>query len=442
MKKFTTKTNRKKALKHIRNRKAFAADCIKKERTRFFNNLNPSFVTDNKLFWKTIKPFFSNKGNYRSQIKLAEKDEVLQDNDLIAKELNKFFKNAVSTLYIKENRFITNRSSDGITDPIDKAICKYKFHSSILLIQKHLKNHDVFSFKTVAIGDIEKEINNINSKKATTSNSIPPKNFKKSSKVSACVLYKLFNDSIEKSDFPQNLKLADIIPVYKKNDPLDKTNYRPVSILPVVSKMFERTMQKQINDFIISFLSPCLGGYRKGFNTQHALLTLAENWRKSLDKTGFGGAILMDLSKAFDTLNHELLIAKLHAYGFQHDALKLLRSYFSKRWHRTKVNTSFSSWEELIKGEPQESALGPILFNLYLNDLFYLPDFTEVCNFANDTAFHACDNDLNSLIKRLEHDAFLAIEWFETKNMKLNKDKCHLLVSGHKYENVWVKMGD
>ena len=201
-------------------------------------------------------------------------------------------------------------------------------------------------------------------------------------------------------------------------------------------------MQKQINDFIISFLSPYLCGYRKGFNTQHALLTLVENWRKILDNKGFGGAILMDLSKAFDTLNHDLLIAKLHAYGFEHDALKLLHSYLSKRWHRTKVNTSFSSWEELIKGVPQGSVLGPILFNLYLNDLFYLPDFTEVCNFADDTTFHACDNDLNNLIKRLEHDAFLAIEWFETNNMKLNKDKCHLLVSGHKYENVWVKMGD
>ena len=144
----------------------------------------------------------------------------MQDDDLIAKELNKFFKNAVSTLNIKENSFITSSSLDGITDPIDQAI-----HPSILLIQKHLKNHDVFSFKTVEIGDIEKEINNINPKKATTSNSIPPKILKKSSKVSVSVLHKLFNDSIEKSDFPQNLKLADITPVYKKNDPLDKTNY-------------------------------------------------------------------------------------------------------------------------------------------------------------------------------------------------------------------------
>ena len=121
----------------------------------------------------------------------------MQDNDLIAKELNKFFKNAVSTLNIKENRFITNRSSDGITDPVDKAIDKYKSHPSILLIQKHLKNHNIFSLKTVEIGDIEKEINNINPKKNTTSNSLPPKIFKKSSKVSVSVLHKLLNNSIE-----------------------------------------------------------------------------------------------------------------------------------------------------------------------------------------------------------------------------------------------------
>ena len=80
--------------------------------------------------------------------------------------------------------------------------------------------------------------------------------------------------------------------------------------------------------------------------------------------------------------------------------------------------------------------------NLYFNDLFYFSELAEVCNFTDDTTLHAFDNDLNNLIKRLEHDAFLATEWFETNNMKLNKDKCQLLVSGHNYENVWVKMGD
>ena len=180
------KNKSEKSLKAYKKMKNICSRLYKKECKRFFNNLNPSFVTDNKLFWKTIKPFFSNKGNYGSQIKLVEKDEVLQDNDLIAKELNKFFKNVASTLNIKENNFITNRSLDGITDPIDKAIEKYKFHPSILLIQKHLQNHNVFSFKTVETGDIEKEHYH---KKATTSNSIPPKIFKTFSKVSASVLH-------------------------------------------------------------------------------------------------------------------------------------------------------------------------------------------------------------------------------------------------------------
>ena len=116
---------------------------------------------------------FSNKGNCGSQIKLPEKDAVLQDDDLIAKELNEFFKNAVSTLNIAENRFIKTRTSDGITDPIDKAMDK--FHPSILLIQKHLKIHDGFSLKRVVLGVIEKKINNVNPKKATSNSSTPLK---------------------------------------------------------------------------------------------------------------------------------------------------------------------------------------------------------------------------------------------------------------------------
>ena len=153
---FYYKIKLEKSFRAYKKQKNFCSRLYKKERKQFFNNPNPSFVIDNKLFWKTIKPFFSNKGNYGSQIKLVEKDEVLQDDDLIAKKLNKCFKNVVSTLNIKENRFITNRSSDDISDPIDKAIDKYKFHPSILLIQKHLKNEMFFSFKTVEKGDIEK----------------------------------------------------------------------------------------------------------------------------------------------------------------------------------------------------------------------------------------------------------------------------------------------
>ena len=154
-------------------------------------------------------------------------------------------------------------------------------------------------------------------------------------------------------------------------------------------------------------------GYRKGFSTQQALLSLIERWKNTLDQNGYGGAILMELSKGVDTINHDLLITKLGAYSFDTESLKLIRSYLTNRLQRTKVNASFNSWSKLLLGVPQGSALGPLLFNIYIIDLFYLAEMTDVCNYVDDTTFYACDLDLKSLITRLEHEAALAIEWFE-----------------------------
>ena len=142
---------------------------------------------------------------------------------------------------------------------------------------------------------------------------------------------------------------------------------------------------------------------------------------------------MMDPSKAFDTINHDLLIA----YGFSKEYLKLMKSYLSNRRQVGK----FNSWSELILGVPQGPALGTLLFSIYINDLFYLTQLTDVCNYADDTTFHACDSNLDDLIRRLEHDSILAIEWFESNYMKLNQDKCHFLLSDHKHEVMLAKIG-
>ena len=137
-------------------------------------------------------------------------------------------------------------------------------------------------------------------------------------------LAELFNNILLTSSFATKLKVADVSLVFKKNDLLKTENYRPVSVLPVVSKILERfILHKQMSLHVDRFLTPYLCGYRK---RQQTLILLLEKWKAILDKKGYAGAILMDLSKAFDTLNHDLLIAKLHAYGFSEEPLKLIKS--------------------------------------------------------------------------------------------------------------------
>ena len=171
------------------------------------------------------------------------------------------------------------------------------------------------------------------------------------------------------------------------------------------------------------------------------LLVLSNIGKKILDKNGFAGAVLMDLSKAFDTIDHNLLLAKLNAYGLGKDALLLIESYLSDRWQKVKVNSTFSSWTELTKGVPQGSVLGPLLFNIYLNDLFFELD-DSVCNFADDTTSFVCDKSLEVVLHKLESNADNAIQWFQKNRMKMNPDKCNLLIAGHKWEHVWATVGD
>ena len=434
------------SLKAYKRQKNYCSRLYKKEKKKFFNNLDPSFVNDTKKFWKNIKSYFSDKGRNASKISLiGPNDNLISKDEDICEELNTFFETATDSIGNYKNGFIINENINDIVDPIDLVIKKYEFHPSIQLIKENMnmESRPMFSLNTVNYTDIVEEISKLDSTKGNgCDNNIPTKTLKNCSESTISILHNLFNKTISNGIFPDELKSANITPIFKKENPLDKKNYRPISVLPIVSKLFERLIQKQINTYINTFLSPYLCGFRKGYSAQQALISLIEKWRVILDQKGFGGAILMDLSKAFDTINHDLLIAKLNAYGFDKCTLRVLKSYFSNRTQRTKVNNTFSSWTQIIRGVPQGSVLGPIFFNIYLNDLFYLTHSTDICNFADDTTFHASDLELESLLLRLEHDASLAIEWFDYNYMKLNQDKCNLVVSGHKHENVFAMVGE
>ena len=231
------------------------------------------------------------------------------------------------------------------------------------------------------------------------------------------------------NEFPSFLKLADVMPVFKKDSKNSKHNYRSISILKKISKVYERVIFKQVGDFMENCFSKSQYGFRKGYNTQQCLIALIEKWKSATDQGKSFGALLTDLSRAFDCLPHELLLAKLQAYGFSLTTLRLVHSYLSNRKQITKINESYSSWEEILFGVPQGSILGPLLFNIFISDLLIMMDDTNIAKYADDnTPFVSGDTPL-SIITSLENAAEKLFEWFANNHMKANHDKCHLLMS-------------
>ena len=185
-------------------------------------------------------------------------------------------------------------------------------------------------------------------------------------------------------------------------------------------------------------LSNLLTGFRKNHNTQHCLISMLERWEKNLDERG------IDLSKAFDALNHKLLISKLEAYGFDTKALYYIKSYLDNRKQRARVNSNFSSWQEIIAGVSQGSILVLILFNIFVNDFFLFVSSSNLTNYADDNTLYTSDYNLkevkevllNHLVtKWLQNGYKMTTEWFFENYMVLNAAKCLFMCLGKNTEN-------
>ena len=346
----------------------------------------------------------------------------------MAEVFNDYFSNIVTNLEIGEN---VSKTFHCQFNPVYSAIDKFKNHPSILAIKNNVHKHNNFSFNMIDTTSVNTIISNLNTNKPTPLNCIPVKLLVETKDICTPFITKIFNQSLLDRKFPHLLKRAEIIPAHKKLETTNKDNYRPISILPCSSKIFERIMDYQIDEYMSPLLSKYICGFRKGYSTQYCLLAMLECWKKAIDKGHLAGALLTDLSKAFDCLHHELLIAKLYAYGFDITSLEYIYSYLTCREHRTKVNNSFSEWTYITRGIPQGSILGPLLFNIYINDMFFFINENNLANYADDNTPFATNLQLNTLLKNLETDTSILVKWFKDNYFKLNPNKCHLLVTKH-----------
>ena len=230
------------------------------------------------------------------------------------------------------------------------------------------------------------------------------------------------NYSLKESTFPEKLKHSEVIPVCKKPEPLKKENYRPVKLLPHVSKVFERIIYQQINTYMKDKLS-CLTGFRKSHGTQSLLVTMLEKWKKAVDKGEHVLALFMDLSKAFDTINHDLLLAKLKAHEFPLNAVKLMRSYLKNRKQQVQINNKFNSENIVTVGVPQGPIDGPLLFNLLINDLIFFIQYCTLSNYADDNNLFSMGKNKDEIKNILSSDFRVVNDWFYEKFIAPNPEK-------------------
>ena len=395
--------------------------------------MQPSNISDDKIFWKSVKPLFSEKTMSSDKITLIENDLIISKDQEVTETFNSFFSNAVKNLNIDyyehlsyDEYFLSNDTNN--EDPVLSAIEKYNKHPCIKKIRQLIPKNSCFSFKQTDLKSIVTEISNLKESSCTPIESIPAKILKDHYEVIGPKLMMDFNSSIRTGIFPQNQKLADVSPIFKRDLKNFKGNYRPVSILSALSKISEKLMLYQIDDYMKEILSIYICGFRKGMSAQNCLLFMVEKFRKSLDKAGKCGVLLTDLSKAFDCLIHDLLIAKLHAYGFDYLSLKLIYSYLTGRLQRVRVNASFSSWRKILTGVPQGSVLGPEFYNINSNDLFLFL-VLDIANYADDNSPFAVAPTIPSVISQLEQESVTLLNWIRDNGLKANPDKFHLILS-------------
>ena len=278
--------------------------------------------------------------------------------------------------------------------------------------------------------EINRTILNLDQTKSTGPYSIPIKALKILGPKISQPLTKIINQSFTEGIFPSKLKVAKVVSIFKKGDSEIASNYRPISLLPIFSKIFEKLMHERIYSFLKEhkLIYPLQFGFRENHCIDHALISITEDIRSTVDNKRYGCGIFIDLQKAFDTVYHEILLKKLEHYGIRGDTLKWFCSDLSDRSQFVSINGHNSTKMEISCGVPQGSVLGPLLFLIYINDLPNVSNKIKTYLFADDTNIYLESEAISELVQIVNKELKLVKKWIDANLLSLNISKTNYII--------------
>ena len=383
---------------------------------------------NSKMLWKTINEIVcrkSKKGGVITHLK-TDNGGIMYDPKQIADELNNYFVQ------------IGKKLSDKISPPA-------KTHMDFL---KGSAIENTFFLSATNPFEVDSIVSSFNNNKAMGPDSIPIRMLKAGLPILAPILSKLINECFEFGIFPQSLKIARVTPLFKGGSKDSSNCYRPISIISPLSKLIEKLISKRLVKFLDKFniIKDNQYGFRSAHSTNHAIATISEKIRKNLDSREHTVSIFLDLSKAFDCVNHNILLDKLKYYGIRGVALEFFRSYLNNRQQFTIVNGVISDIFTIICGVPQGSTLGPLLFLLYINDISTASKFISIL-FADDTCLIMNNKNLKTLEEMCNRELKEIDVWFRANKLtaNINKASKFMLSTASKNQmqsNFQIKMGE
>ena len=392
----------KKIRNKINNRKGVEEDEFKRRKIQ-------ENIKDTSKVWSISKTFMNWKKT-GTPTQLEENGKLLTSAKVIAQVMNNFF--------VEKIRSIRQSMALGV---INMAPCK------LVMENKECK----LSFSHISVSKVSKLLNSLSNSKCSAIDCLDNYSVKIAAPVISVPLHHIVTLSTMQHRFPTQWKYAKVLPLHKKLDPMNKKNYRPVAILSPLSKVLEKAVYEQLYSYFSknNIFHPNIHGYRANRSTQTALVQMYDHWVQAASQGQVSGAVLLDLSAAFDLVPSDILVRKLRVYGLDEGSLAWIESYLSDRFQAVWIDHVMSEFLPCEVGVPQGSNLGPLLFMLYVNDLAS----TLTCNieqYADDSTLYATGKTSEDISTVLETNCDIVSNWMSENLLQLNADKTHILTLG------------